>query len=83
MPGGSDIAERGQRWRGLVRLAAGLRCPDSAMRARQPASMTGRAGARRQKRLPRTPEDAAEADVAMDEPGESLLWEQVKAELDL
>ena len=28
-------------------------------------------------------EDAAEADVAMDEPGESVPWEQVKAELDL
>jgi antitoxin Phd len=28
-------------------------------------------------------EDAAEADVAMDEPGESIPWEQVKAELDL
>jgi hypothetical protein len=28
-------------------------------------------------------EDAAEADVAMDEPGESIPWEQAKAELDL
>ena len=28
-------------------------------------------------------EDAAEADAAMDEPGESIPWEQVKAELDL
>lgn len=28
-------------------------------------------------------EDAAEADTAMDEPGESILWEQVKAELGL
>lgn len=28
-------------------------------------------------------EDAAEADVAMDEPGESIPWGQVKAELDL
>jgi hypothetical protein len=28
-------------------------------------------------------EDAAEADVAMDEPGESIPWEPVKAELDL
>jgi hypothetical protein len=28
-------------------------------------------------------EDAAEADAAMDEPGESVPWEQVKAELDL
>ena len=28
-------------------------------------------------------EDAAEADTAMDEPGESIPWEQVKAELDL
>ena len=28
-------------------------------------------------------EDAPEADVAMDEPGESIPWEQVKAELDL
>lgn len=28
-------------------------------------------------------EDAAGADVAMDEPGESICWEQVKAELDL
>lgn len=28
-------------------------------------------------------EDAAEADVAMDEPGKSIPWEQVKAELDL
>ena len=31
----------------------------------------------------RAAEDAAEADVAMDEPGESIPWEQVKAELDL
>jgi hypothetical protein len=28
-------------------------------------------------------EDAAEADVAMDEPGESIPWDQVKAELGL
>jgi hypothetical protein len=28
-------------------------------------------------------DDAAEADVAMDEPGESIPWEQVKAELEL
>jgi antitoxin Phd len=28
-------------------------------------------------------EDAAEADAAIDEPGESIPWEQVKAELDL
>jgi antitoxin Phd len=28
-------------------------------------------------------EDGAEADAAMDEPGESVPWEQVKAELDL
>lgn len=28
-------------------------------------------------------EDTAEADAAMDEPGESIPWEQVKAELDL
>jgi len=28
-------------------------------------------------------EDAAEADAAMDEPGESIAWEKVKAELDL
>ena len=28
-------------------------------------------------------EDIAEADAAMDEPGESIPWEQVKAELDL
>lgn len=28
-------------------------------------------------------EDAAEADAAMDEPGESIPWEQVKADLDL
>lgn len=28
-------------------------------------------------------EDAAEADAAMDEPGESVPWEQVKAELGL
>jgi len=28
-------------------------------------------------------EDAEEADVAMDEAGESIPWEQVKAELDL
>ena len=28
-------------------------------------------------------EDAAEADLAMDEPGEPIPWEQVKAELDL
>jgi len=28
-------------------------------------------------------EDAAEADAAMDEPGESIPWEQVKAELNL
>jgi hypothetical protein len=28
-------------------------------------------------------EDAAEADAAMDEPGESISWEQVKAELGL
>jgi hypothetical protein len=28
-------------------------------------------------------EDAAEADAAMDEPGESVAWEQVKAELGL
>jgi antitoxin Phd len=28
-------------------------------------------------------EDAAEADVVMDQPGESIPWEQVKAELDL
>ena len=28
-------------------------------------------------------EDAAEADAAMDELGESIPWEQVKAELDL
>jgi hypothetical protein len=27
--------------------------------------------------------DAAEADAAMDEPGESIPWEQVKAELGL
>ena len=26
-------------------------------------------------------EDAAEADAGMDEPGESIPWEQVKAEL--
>ena len=26
-------------------------------------------------------EDAAEADAAMDEPGDSISWEQVKAEL--
>ncbi len=31
----------------------------------------------------RAAEDAAEADVAMDEPGEPIPWEQVKAELDL
>ena len=28
-------------------------------------------------------EHAAEADLAMDEPGEPIPWEQVKAELDL
>ena len=28
-------------------------------------------------------EDAADADAAMDEPGESIPWEQVKAELGL
>jgi hypothetical protein len=28
-------------------------------------------------------EDAADADTAMDEPGESIPWEQVKAEFDL
>jgi len=28
-------------------------------------------------------EDAAEADAAMDEPGASIPWEQVRAELDL
>jgi hypothetical protein len=28
-------------------------------------------------------EDAAQADAAMDEPGESVPWEQVKAELGL
>jgi hypothetical protein len=28
-------------------------------------------------------EDAAEADAAMDEPGESIPWEQIKAELEL
>ncbi len=28
-------------------------------------------------------EDIAEADAAMDEPGESIPWDQVKAELDL
>ncbi|HEV2254627.1 MAG TPA: hypothetical protein VGS06_15670 [Streptosporangiaceae bacterium] len=28
-------------------------------------------------------EDVAEADVAMEEPGESIPWEQVKAELGL
>ncbi len=28
-------------------------------------------------------EDAAEADVAMDEPGKPVPWEQVKADLDL
>ncbi len=28
-------------------------------------------------------EDAEDADAAMDEPGESIPWEQVKAELDL
>jgi hypothetical protein len=28
-------------------------------------------------------EDAAEADAAMDEPGDSIPWEQVKAELGL
>lgn len=28
-------------------------------------------------------EDAAEADAAMDEPGESIPWEQVKAECDV
>jgi hypothetical protein len=28
-------------------------------------------------------EDAAEGDAAMDEPGESVPWEQIKAELDL
>ena len=28
-------------------------------------------------------EDVAEADAAMDEPGESVAWEQVKAELGL
>jgi antitoxin Phd len=28
-------------------------------------------------------EDAAEADAAMEEPGESIPWEQVKAELGL
>jgi hypothetical protein len=28
-------------------------------------------------------EDAAEADAAMNEPGESIPWDQVKAELDL
>jgi hypothetical protein len=28
-------------------------------------------------------EDAAEADAAMDEPGESIPWERVKAELGL
>jgi hypothetical protein len=28
-------------------------------------------------------EDAAEADAAMDEPGESIPWEQVRAELDM
>jgi antitoxin (DNA-binding transcriptional repressor) of toxin-antitoxin stability system len=27
-------------------------------------------------------EDAGEADAAMDEPGESIPWEQVRAELD-
>jgi antitoxin Phd len=31
----------------------------------------------------RAAEDAEDADVAMDEPGESIPWEQVKAELDL
>jgi len=31
----------------------------------------------------RAAEDAAEADAAMDEPGESIPWEHVKAELDL
>jgi hypothetical protein len=29
------------------------------------------------------PEDAAEADAAMDEPGESIPWEQVMTELGL
>jgi hypothetical protein len=28
-------------------------------------------------------EDAADADAAMDEPGESIPWEQIKAELEL
>jgi hypothetical protein len=28
-------------------------------------------------------EDAAEANAAMDEPGESIPWEQIKAELEL
>ena len=36
---GSDIAGRVQRPRGLVRRAAGLRCPDAAMRSRQAASV--------------------------------------------
>ena len=31
----------------------------------------------------RAAEDAAEADAAMDEPGEDVPWEQVKAELGL
>jgi antitoxin (DNA-binding transcriptional repressor) of toxin-antitoxin stability system len=31
----------------------------------------------------RATEDAAEADAAMDEPGEDVPWEQVRAELDL
>ena len=36
---GSDIAGRVQRPRGLVRRAAGLRCPDAAIRSRQAASV--------------------------------------------
>jgi len=42
MAAGTDIQGRGQRcWRGLVRRAAGLRCPELVMRARQPASVAG------------------------------------------
>ena len=38
MAGGADISGGpAQRWRGLVRRAAGLRCPDAAMRSRQAA----------------------------------------------
>ncbi len=42
MAAGTDIQGRGQRcWRGLVRRAAGLRCPELVMRVRQSASVAG------------------------------------------